>query len=75
MSPEVTLLRFLGETTWQPQIGQFGIWALVAATLMTTTIAMCVALPLGLCVAIYLSEYASERTRGWLKPVSHPSSL
>ncbi|MCG8481363.1 MAG: phosphate ABC transporter permease subunit PstC [Spirochaetales bacterium] len=50
-------------------IGQFGIWPLLSATMMTSTIAMLVAFPLGLMVAIYLSEYASERVRGVLKPI------
>ena len=56
----VTLREFFTPTKWQPQIGQFGILPLVNATLMTTLIAMLVALPLGLGVAIYLSEYASR---------------
>ena len=67
-SQEVTLLQFFTGTRWQPQILQFGIWPLVTATLMTTSIAMLIALPLGLGVAIYLSEYASQSTRSWLKP-------
>lgn len=67
-SPDVTLREFLTTTTWQPAIGQFGIWPLVSATLKTTAFAMLVALPLGLGVAIYLSEYASERARSLLKP-------
>jgi len=37
--------------------------------LMTTVIAMAVSLPLGLAVAIYLSEYASARARSILKPI------
>jgi phosphate transport system permease protein len=68
-SPEVTLVEFFTKTVWQPQIGQFGILPLVNATLMTSFIAMCVALPLGIGSAIYLSEYASERARGILKPI------
>jgi len=68
-SPEVSLVEFLTGTTWQPHIGDFGIWPLAASTLITTGIAMLVAVPLGLCVAIYLSEYASDRTRGVIKPV------
>lgn len=68
-SGEVNLLEFFGTTKWQPAIGQFGIWPLVNATLMTTTFAMLVAIPLGLAVAIYLSEYASARARSILKPV------
>ncbi len=67
-SPEVDLLEFLGTTTWQPQLGQFGIWPLLTATLVTTLFAMLVALPLGLMVAIYLSEYATERARKLIKP-------
>jgi phosphate transport system permease protein len=65
----VTLAKFLGSTRWQPVIGEFGIWPLVSATLSTTTIALLVALPLGLGVAVYLSEYASPRMRSVLKPV------
>ena len=68
-SPEVNIVEFFSGIMWQPAIGQFGIWPLVTATLMTTLIAMTFALPLGLGVAIYLSEYASERARSILKPI------
>ncbi len=66
---QVTLLEFFGKTDWNPQIGRFGIWALVNATLMTSLIALVVALPIGLSVAIFLSEYASHRFRSVLKPI------
>ena len=56
-------------TTWTPQLGQFGIAPLLTATLMTSFIAMLVALPIGLAASIFLSEYASERTRNILKPI------
>ena len=59
----------ISSTSWTPQLGEFGIWPLLTATLMTSTIAMLVALPLGLASAIYLSEYASEKARNVLKPV------
>ncbi|MGD8605429.1 MAG: phosphate ABC transporter permease subunit PstC [Anaerolineales bacterium] len=65
----VTLREFFTNTKWNPQIGEFGILPLVNATLMTSLIAMVVALPLGLSVAIYLSEYATTRMRSILKPV------
>ncbi|MGD2058408.1 MAG: phosphate ABC transporter permease subunit PstC [Anaerolineales bacterium] len=65
----VTLREFFTGTRWNPQIGEFGILPLINATLMTSFIAMLVALPLGLSVAIYLSEYASQRMRSTLKPV------
>jgi phosphate transport system permease protein len=67
--PEVNLLATLTTTEWKPQIGKFGIWPLFNATLMTTLIAMAIAIPLGMAVAIYLSEYASPRLRKTLKPI------
>ncbi|MCA2000305.1 MAG: phosphate ABC transporter permease subunit PstC [Chloroflexi bacterium] len=67
--PEVNLQEFFLTTSWQPQIGDFGIWALVSATLTTSAIAILVALPLGLSAAIYLSEYAKPRARAVLKPI------
>lgn len=67
--PEVTFSEFFLSSTWQPAIGQFGIWSLVNATIIVAAIAMLIALPLGLMVAIFLSEYASPRVRGFLKPV------
>lgn len=66
---DVTLGKFFGTTKWQPGIGQYGIWALVSATLTTSAIAMLISLPLGLASAIYLSEYASPRLRSILKPI------
>jgi len=68
-SPEVTLVEFFTSTKWQPAILQFGIWPLVTATFVTSGIAMSIALPLGLAVAIYLSEYATPRMRNTLKPI------
>ena len=66
---KVSLVEFVTGTKWNPQIGQFGIWPLVTATLVTSLMAMLVALPLGLSVAIYLSEYASPQARSILKPI------
>ncbi|MBN2256767.1 MAG: phosphate ABC transporter permease subunit PstC [Anaerolineaceae bacterium] len=67
--PDVTLVDFLTGTTWLPSIGKYGVIPLVTATLITTFFAISVALPLGLSAAIFLSEYASQRTRGLLKPI------
>ncbi|HEX9838581.1 MAG TPA: phosphate ABC transporter permease subunit PstC [Anaerolineales bacterium] len=67
--PQVSILASLTNTKWQPHTGNFGIWPLVTSTLMTTLIAMCIAIPLGLGVAIYLSEYATPRARNTLKPI------
>jgi len=67
--PEVNIVESLTTTTWQPHTGHFGIWPLVTSTLMTTFIAMTIAIPLGLAVAIYLSEYATPKARSILKPI------
>lgn len=67
--PEVTLAEFFTGTTWQPQIFRFGIFPLFNATMLTSAIGLTVAVPLGLMIAIYLSEYASPRARGILKPI------
>jgi phosphate transport system permease protein len=65
----VTPLEIFSKTRWEPQLGNFGIWPLILATLTTSFIGMLVALPLGLASAIYLSEYASHRARSILKPI------
>jgi phosphate ABC transporter permease protein PstC len=46
----------------------YGVFPLVVGTLMTTAIALMLAVPIGLGAAMYLSEYASNRARKWLKP-------
>lgn len=68
-SPDVSLVEFFTSTRWQPAILEFGILPLLNATLMTSGIALLVALPLGLSAAIYLSEYATPSVRGVLKPI------
>lgn len=67
--PEVNLLDIVVGTEWKPQVGKFGIWPLVTSTMMTTLIAMSIAIPIGMAVAIYLSEYANPKVRSILKPV------
>ncbi|MBD2385032.1 phosphate ABC transporter permease subunit PstC [Cylindrospermum sp. FACHB-282] len=67
---KVPIWRFLTETQWTPLFAnkQFGIMVLLSATLLTSTIAIAIALPIGLLAAICLSEYASAGLRKWLKP-------
>ena len=67
--PDVSIFDLFTSTRWQPHTGNFGIWPLFTATLMTTVIAMLIAIPLGLGVAIYLSEYAKPKVRNILKPI------
>jgi phosphate transport system permease protein len=54
---------------WFPRRGMYDIATIVAGTLVVSVIAMAVAAPLGIGVAIYLSEYAGNRARRILKPV------
>ena len=67
--PEISITEFLTSTVWQPTIGEFGVLPLVNATFVISVIAMIVAIPIGLGSALYLSEYASPRVRGTLKPI------
>ena len=68
---EVSLLDFFTDTEWTPlfSIKHFGIMPLIAGTLLTTFIAVSVALPLGLTIAVYLSEYAPKKFRKIVKPM------
>jgi phosphate transport system permease protein len=67
---EVSIVEFFTSTTWSAAFAnpQFGILVLASGTLLTTLIAIAVALPVGLLAAIFLSEYASPGLRRWLKP-------
>lgn len=64
-----TLVEFFTGVRWAPQVGNFGVLPLLNATLYTSFIGMLVAVPVGLGAAIYLSEYASPRTRSIIKPM------
>jgi phosphate transport system permease protein len=68
---DVSPWEFLTGTTWTPLFldGQFGVLPLVVGTIMISFISALVAFPLGLGVAIYLSEYANVRVARVLKPV------
>ena len=68
---EVSLWEFLTGTTWTPLFldGQFGVVPLVVGTVVISLISALVAFPLGLGVAIYLSEYANVRAARILKPI------
>ena len=76
---KVSIVEFLFGTEWSPQTalradqvgasGAFGAIPLIAGTLLITVIAMVIAVPIGLFSAIYLSEYAGARVRGYIKPL------
>jgi phosphate transport system permease protein len=67
----VSLIDFFTDTEWTPlfEDAHYGIMPLVAGTLTTSMIALAVAIPVGTIGAIYLSEFASHKTREIVKPV------
>ena len=67
----VSWTQLFTETEWTPLFAppKFGVIVIIMGTLMTTVIAMIVALPIGLMSAIFLSEYAPPKLRAVLKPV------
>jgi phosphate transport system permease protein len=75
----VSVIEFLFGLHWSPQTairsdqvgssGAFGAVPVLAGTLLITGIAMCVAVPIGLLSAVYMSEYAGARARAVLKPL------
>jgi phosphate transport system permease protein len=70
---DVPIADYLFGTKWTPLLGgdqqSFGVLPLLAGTVYLTAIGLAVAIPLGLLIAIYLSEYASQRVRRIVKPV------
>ncbi|GAA0443271.1 phosphate ABC transporter permease subunit PstC [Lentibacillus halophilus] len=68
---KVSFIEFITGTQWWPfgRNPSYGILPLVSGTMLITIIASAVALPIGLASAIYLSEFAGERTRKVVKPV------
>lgn len=68
---QVSIVEFFTDTQWTPLFSQphYGILPLLTGTLVTTFVALCVALPLGTISAIYLSEFASPWVREIVKPM------
>jgi len=67
---KVSLKEFLTDTQWSPLFADahYGILPLVSGTLVTTTIALLVSVPMGTIMAMYLSEFANPRLREVVKP-------
>ena len=66
----VSLVDFLTDTQWTVLFTDphYGIMPLVTGTVVTSAVALLVALPLGTVIAIYLSEYATDKVREVIKP-------
>ncbi|MCS6822791.1 MAG: phosphate ABC transporter permease subunit PstC [Cytophagaceae bacterium] len=67
---EVSVWEFFTNTKWTPlyYVKNYGVLPLLAGTFLTTVISLLVSVPLGLTIAIYLSEYAPKRFREMVKP-------
>lgn len=67
---QVSIIDFLTGTMWTPVFAnpQFGVLPLLLATLQTAALAMMIAVPMGLLMSIYLSEYANPKVREIMKP-------
>jgi phosphate transport system permease protein len=68
---EVSIIEFLTDSQWTPLFADkhFGIMPLLSGTLLTSFIAILVALPTGLTIALYLNEYSSRRFKNIIKPI------
>jgi phosphate transport system permease protein len=67
----VSIVDFLTDTQWTPLFddAHFGIMVLVSGTVVSSAVALAVAIPLGTVIAIYLSEFANGSVREIAKPV------
>ncbi|MFD2516741.1 phosphate ABC transporter permease subunit PstC [Salinimicrobium flavum] len=67
---EVSIIDFLTDTQWTPLFSDkhFGILPLLSGTLLTSFIAIIFAVPVGLSISIYISEYAPKSFRRTIKP-------
>ena len=70
LAEEATFLGFIGGGEWVPngRNPRFGIWPLLSGTFLIAGGALLIAVPLGVSAALYLSEFASNRSRKILKP-------
>lgn len=67
----VSIIDFLTDTQWTPLFddAHFGIMVLISGTLVSSAVALLVAIPMGTIIAIYLSEFADSRVREISKPI------
>ncbi len=65
-----SVIRFFSETEWTPTFvnKKIGIWPLLCGTFLIAFIAMAISIPLGLLIAVYLSEFAPHSLRESVKP-------
>lgn len=67
----VSVVEFLTDTQWTPLFddAHFGIMVLISGTLVSSIVALLVAIPVGTVIAVFLSEFAGQRLREIAKPI------
>lgn len=67
----VSIVDFLTDTQWTPLFddAHFGISVLISGTVVSSAVALAVAIPMGTVIAIYLSEFANGKVRELAKPI------
>lgn len=66
---QYNLWQLLSESNWRPMDGKFGFLPFLAGTFWCTAIAILIALPISLLMAIYLTEYAHRSIRKYIYPL------
>jgi phosphate transport system permease protein len=69
---EISIVDFFTDNKWNPADSQnprYGVMVLLSGTILTTVIAVGLAVPVGLIIAIFLREYAHDKIRRILKPM------
>jgi phosphate transport system permease protein len=59
----VAKLGFFTNSAWQPGLGQFGVWAALLGTVLIALLALLLAVPVSICIALFVTEYAPARLR------------
>jgi phosphate transport system permease protein len=67
----VPLWNFLTDTEWTPLFDNphYGIMPLISGTLVSSAVALCIAIPIGTAIAMYISEFAPFKIREAAKPI------
>lgn len=66
---EHSLWELLTESNWKPMRGEFGFFPFLMGTLWVTALAVAIALPVSLLMAVFLTEYSKSRVRKFVYPL------
>jgi phosphate transport system permease protein len=60
---KVAGFSFFTRSTWEPGLGQFGVWSALLGTFLIAIIALVIAVPVAICTSLFVTEYAPARLR------------